>query len=756
MAISVGVLIDPGGNLSVFENKIIDARHRYHNAPTEQTKKIIILDITEDSIKRLEPVYGRWPWPRSVHGEIIEYLKSDGASVVGFDILFPERSLRREIDAGIIDDLRSFALSADIPEVRSELIKRIESLKAEFSDGLFVSAVNKAGNVILPSVFTLNKNDLERFPELVQDEGNAEKIKKAISRSSILTGEGLPFQVFHNATIPFDSLSAAARGVGHINYTPDKDGVCRKFFPILFFRDRGRAYPAFPLLVASAYFMKSIRVFNDRIEIGNSVIPLFSDGSTFIRYQGGTVEADREDRDGYRSHYDFVPYDYVLASKDLIEAGNAPLLEKGFFRNKIVLVTASAAGLSDQRATPFSPVTPGIEIHANIIDNILSNRFMYRIGSLTEIFYILLLSGAVGILSYFTGPYLGALFSTALILSVSAVEWSIFREGYLLPIIKPLTAMTATYFGILLLKYVKEYRNRIFLKTAFGHYISSEVLEDILSSPEKLKLGGENRLMTVLFSDIEGFTSLSERMTPEETGAVLNEYLTAMVRCIKDNKGTLDKFIGDAVMAFWNAPLHQENHASLACDTALMMMKNLKSLTARWKDEGKSAIAIRIGINTGEMVVGNMGSKDIFDYTVLGSEVNTASRLEPLNKEFGTRIIVSESTKNDAGRFSPERFLFRNLGKVLLKGTATPLIVSELISLKEDAEQTVLTLVDDFERGLEMFQDGDRNNAGKCFESILMRFPDDGPSRVYLQLCDPHLNRTGTEAFPGVYVQRSK
>ncbi|MEW5910921.1 MAG: adenylate/guanylate cyclase domain-containing protein, partial [Thermodesulfobacteriota bacterium] len=253
-----------------------------------------------------------------------------------------------------------------------------------------------------------------------------------------------------------------------------------------------------------------------------------------------------------------------------------------------------------------------------------------------------------------------------------------------------------------------------------------------------------------------GFSSLSETMTPEETAAILNEYLTAMVKCIKTNMGTLDKFIGDAVMAFWNAPLLQENHTSLACETALMMMSSLKSLAARWKDEGKPAIAIRIGINTGEMVVGNLGSKDIFDYTVLGSEVNTASRLEPLNKEFGTRIIVSESTRKEAGRFPPERFVFRNLGKVLLKGTATPLYVSELISLQENAEKTVLNMVDDFEKGLEMFQNQDRKSAKNCFESILIRFPNDGPSRTYLQLCDPHLSGTGTDAFPGMYIQRSK
>lgn len=756
LVVSLLVIVDLGENLAGFENKLIDARHRYFVAPTGNTKEIAILDITEDSIKRLEPVYGRWPWPRSVHGEVVEYLKSDGAGIIAFDILFPERSLRQEIDAGTIDDLRSFAINADIPEVREELIKKIESLKTGFSDSLFVSAVAEAGNVILPVVFSMNQSDSERFPELVQEEVKTREIKTAIVASSIPVDLGTPFPSFYNATVPFDSLASAARGVGHINYAPDKDGICRTFYPFLYYRDKERVYPAFPLLVASAYLMEPIRISGGRIRIGNTVIPHLPDGRVVIRYQGGSTEPDNNESRRYESYYSFVPYDAVLASKDLLAAGKTPLLAKGFFRNKIVLITASAAGLSDQRATPFSPVTPGIEIHANIIDNIVSNRFMKGIGSTTEKGYLLLLSSLIAAVSFFFGPFPGALFSSGLILSVSAAEWIVFKYGYLLPIIQPLVAMTATYLAVILLKYAMEFRKRKFLKAAFGHYMSPAVLEDILSSPEKLKLGGEKRFMTVLFSDIEGFSSLSETMTPEETAAILNEYLTAMVNCIKNNKGTLDKFIGDAVMAFWNAPVFQDNHAYLACDTALMMMRSLKSLTARWKDERKPVIAIRIGINTGEMIVGNLGSKDIFDYSVLGSEVNTASRLEPLNKEFGTRIIVSERTRNEAGRFAPERFLFRDLGKVLLKGTATPVNVSELMSLQENAEETLLKMVNDFEKGLEIFQNGDRGNAGKCFESILMRFPNDGPSRTYLQLCDPYLSRTGTDAFPGVYLQRSK
>ena len=195
-----------------------------------------------------------------------------------------------------------------------------------------------------------------------------------------------------------------------------------------------------------------------------------------------------------------------------------------------------------------------------------------------------------------------------------------------LPIVSPVVVMTGSYLGTLLLKYILEHKEKNYIRSAFGHYIAPAVLEDILKSPEKLRLGGERRNMTVLFSDVEGFTSLSEKMQPEEVSILLNEYLSSMTQCIIRTNGTLDKFIGDAVMAIWNAPVKQEDHAGLACETALLMIKELSLLRKKWEEEKRPVLNMRIGINTGEMIVGNMGSKQIFDYTVLGSEVNAAAR----------------------------------------------------------------------------------------------------------------------------------
>jgi len=277
-----------------------------------------------------------------------------------------------------------------------------------------------------------------------------------------------------------------------------------------------------------------------------------------------------------------------------------------------------------------------------------------------------------------------------------------------------------------------------------------------LKSPDKLKLGGERKYMTVLFSDVEGFTTLSEQISPEEISALLNEYLTSMVHCITQNSGTLDKFIGDAVMALWNAPCEQNEHAALACETALLMMKELGGMRKKWQEEQKPLINARIGINTGDMIVGNMGSKKIFDYTVLGSEVNVAARLEPLNKDFGTRIAVSESTRTEAEKYRPERFVFRRLARVQLKGRNKPLEVHELVGLREDTGEDILGMIEMFETGLGLFMDSKFAEAKAIFQTIPEKTPIDGPSKTYISLCEYYEKNPPENSWRGIYVQESK
>lgn len=757
--VSLAVFLDPGKQLSTFEKKTIDARYSFYARPTSHTGDIIILEITEEAIKRFEPFYGRWPWPRSIHGEVIEHLISDGAASVGFDIVFSEQSMRQEVDSSTIDELAVLAKNTDVPEIREELLRRLGAMKPEAGDIEFASAVKYSSNVFQASVFYVDESDLSKDQNFGADETTALKIKTALANSAV----PLPLRdhqnTYFNATIPFPELAEASRGIGHINVIPDSDGIYRRFNPLLWFKDEDTAYPSLALAIAAhlkGIPLDAVRMQNGSLILGDVKIPMLSDGSVMINYQGGRITHERGGKSKYESFYRYVPYELVIASRDLIQAGREPAIPKGTFKGKIVLITASAAGLTDLRATPFSPVTPGVEIHANIIDNILSKKFLHTVGGWKEKIYILFLAMIVGIIASKSRPSSGFATTAILVVFMAGLHWRLFGNGWVLPIVSPVTAMTGTYLGVLLVKYIFEEREKRQIRTAFGHYLAPQVLEDVLKTPGKLKLGGERRHMTVLFSDIEGFTSLSEHLPPEEISSILNEYLGQMMNCIKKTEGTLDKFIGDAVMAEWNAPVAQEDHAARACDTALFMMDELRHLKEKWEKEQKPPLNARIGINSGEMVVGNMGSKEIFDYTVIGNEVNTSARLEPLNKDFGTNIIVSESTRLEAEKSAPGKFIFRLLAKVELKGRAVPLNVYELTGRSNNIGKEHLKAIELYDEGFALFLKAGFSDAKKLFLMAAEKYPEDRPSKKYVSLCEYYESNPPDSGWDGIYKQTTK
>jgi adenylate cyclase len=756
---SLVVLLDLGGHLDGFERKTLDARYRFFASPGPHTGDIVILNISEEAIRMLEPFYGRWPWPRAVHADAIDYLEADGARAIGFDILFSERALRQEVDAATIGELKALAKNADLPEVRAELQRRLDAVDPALSDAWFVERVGRSSNVFQASVFHVAEDDLALDPGLAADEEQAVRIRSALSASAVPTRKRSRDPVFFNATVPFEALARASRGVGHINYLPDGDGVCRRFMPLAWLGQGEAAYPSLALIVAAALKgvpPKSIGTKDDRVVVGDIEIPLLPDGSALINYRGGRVTDDPGGRGKFESFYRHISYEAVLASADYVRAGKDPPLAKGTFANKVVLVTASAAGLADLRATPFSPVTPGVEIHANIIDNVLSGGFLRRLDGLAEKGYVLALALLVGAIAARTRPQVGAVAVALLASGVMGFHWALFGHGWVLPIVSVAVALVATYLGVVLLKYAAEEKEKTRIRAAFGHYLAPQVLEEVLRSPERLRLGGERRRVTVLFSDIEGFSSLSERLAAEEVAAILNEYLDRMMACIKQTGGTLDKFIGDAVMAEWNAPVAQPDHAARACETALLMAEETARLGEKWRAEGKPPLNMRIGINTGEMIVGNLGSSEIFDYTVIGDEVNVAARLEPLNKDFASRIAVSASTRGDAEAQRPGRFVFRRLVRVALKGKTAPLDVSELVGARDAVTAERMAAIGLFERGIDAYLARRFAEARTLFGQALEREPQDGPARRYLEQCTACEAAALPPDWQGVYVQESK
>jgi adenylate cyclase len=739
---AAAVTVDPSGCLENVERRTLDARARYHATPTPYSHRIIIVRINEETISRLAPLYGRWPWPRSLHGELVDYLAEDGAAAIGFDLLFTEPEMRREVDAAELDALAALTENADIPEVRLELVRRLELMRPGAADREFSTRVRAAGMVFQAVVLD---------PDTPLDALNVPVAPPVPLPAPDKTQPG-------HLLFPFPELAVAARGIGVINALPDPDGVYRRFDPLVWPRHAQGAYPALGLAMAAhvqGIPLSSIQKAPEGLRVGSAVLPLDSNGRAWLRFQGGSVVQLGENTTAFQSIYQEVAYEQILASKDLRASNQVAPLVPGHFKDAIVLVSAMAAGLSDLRATPFSPVTPGVQLHANMIDSLLAGRFLRSIPSGAAVLLTWALCALAALAARRLRLTIGTPVSLLLGLVVLTLAWSAYGMGWVVPLAPPLAGMMLAYGGALLMRAAAAEKERRWLRTAFGHYLAPNVLAEVLRQPHKLRLGGERRRVTVLFSDVAGFTTISERLRPEDVSTLLNAYLDRMTHCVTRTEGTLDKFVGDAVMAEWNAPAEQPDHAARACETALLMLEEAGGLRETWRVAG-AALDMRVGINTGDVVVGNMGSHQIFDYTVIGNEVNTAARLEPLNKSFGTRILVSGAARREAETQRPGRYVFRALGQVSPKGRAEPLEVCELWGWRTALTPQAEASLADFERALRLYQDGRFIEAKDAFTEVLALNAQDGPAAAFLALCEAFLVTPPGDGWNGVYVQTDK
>jgi adenylate cyclase len=426
--------------------------------------------------------------------------------------------------------------------------------------------------------------------------------------------------------------------------------------------------------------------------------------------------------------------------------------------NKIVLVGATEIGIADLRPTPFNPVFPGVEIHASVTGNILDGRFLIE-NNLTHALDIGLLFVLPILLVFLLirarGTVIGFTIFIVFVFLYLLGNFLIFtRLNFVISTIYPALSIGFAYV------FFEAYRNLVierrsrYLRKAFSSYVSSDLVDEILRDPDKLKLGGENKKVTLLFSDIRGFTSLSESIPPEMLVSVLNEYLSPMTQIVMEERGTLDKYIGDAVMAIFGAPLDVPDHAIRACQAALSMLKKLGQINNEWRKRNFPSIAIGIGINTGEAIVGNMGANMRFDYTAIGDSVNLASRLEGLNKLYGTEIIISKSTLENLNS-SEAPFLFRELDVVQVKGKEEPISIFELVNtFSNDTNKTKLVTM--FTEALNRYREGKFHEAKEKFTEILRNFPNDTPSALYKERCQEYILHPPPLDWTGVYTAKEK
>jgi adenylate cyclase len=598
----------------ILEAKTLDLQFALRG-PITPGPETVIATIDEKSINRL----GRFPWPRSTWGRVVDRLTEEGAKVIVFDVFFTE------------------------PE-------------AVASDDLFQRAIMRSGRVVLPVVFDFAETGYKEsgftdqkidflLPSAYMAMKNTD-VPSAVPVAKMVLPTLLRF-------------SAYAKTLAHINMNPDIDGTLR--WEMLAVEYLGDYYAPIGLQAARLYrdipMEKMALDFSGAVQVGDATIPTDEFGRMLINYRGPNKT--------------FPMYPI----SDLLDQ----TLPAGTFKDKIVLIGATAIGIYDLRVTPYSTNMAGIEKHASVVDNILKGDFLRRAPDI-DIPLIFVFTLILGILIPRLGARSGAALFIALFAGYSGFVYALFiTKGIWFSWVYPASALFFGYTSQTAYRFFTEERRARDIRKMFSSYVSKRIVDELIRDPSKMKLGGDRRGLTVLFSDIRGFTTFSEKHQPEEVVSQLNEYLGAMTNIVFEHEGTLDKFVGDAIVAFWGAPLEQQDHAERACRCSLAMIAKLKELQKGWEAQGKHVIDIGVGINTGEMIVGNMGAEGKkMDFTVIGDNVNLGARLEGLTRKYNNHIIISEFTYAKV----KDIVKVNELGSVTVKGKETPVVIYDLVGIQ--------------------------------------------------------------------------
>jgi adenylate cyclase len=673
--------------IDTWERRTLDVRVRAFARPERADPGIVAVVIDQKSLdtSKAPPIDQSWPWPRDFHAVVLSYLLDSGARVVAFDLLFSEVSIYTRRDA-YDDDEQLARAGAGRPVIHAASFTQEDAARAD----------TRWPGGFLNQPFT-------RAVDAAQGE------------------------TFNKATLPAEPILGSSRGLGWIGFEPDQDGICRSIRPAAPYAPSGsleaREVWALPLAIAAVLDRRIEvvpgRLAGTRLTVDGRRLPIDEDGRLLLRFHGG---------EGAYRQYSFTT---VLTSAKRAAAG-LPVTEArpDEFRDKVVIVGANAAGLLDLRATSMRAVLPGYVIHATALDNVLHGDSIRRPREPARVAVLLLLGAICGVLvTWYPSLRGGALVVSGLAVGFLGLAlWAFDARGVWLDVVPPALALLGAYGGASGASYLAEGRERRFLRAAFSRYLAPEVVEQLVASPGRLALGGEIREMTVLFADVAGFTSLAERADPRQLVELMNECFTEVTRVIQRHGGTVDKFIGDAVMAFWNAPLPQPDHAARAARAAGELLQSVERLGHQWRERGLPPISMRVGVATGRSLVGNVGSQTKFNYTVMGDPVNLASRLEGAAKVYQTLSLVAGSTVEAArGAVS-----FRELDWLQVKGRSEPVAVFEVLR-DGDARAGAAEARARFAAGLAAYRERRFADAVQAFQAAVTSDPDDGPARELLE-----------------------
>ncbi len=631
--------------LQTMEWKIYDLEFRVLTNPADASRDIVMIEVDEESLELMaDNGFGRFPYPRDTYALLLNFLERARSRVITFDIPFIE------------------------PDSGTEGPARDQEL---------VEATRRLGNVIHAfMVSDIYKHRPESPP-----------------RGDYRLGPEV--EEHDMVKLPYPGLVQASRMLGNTFFVFDSDGPVRRIVP--FVRQGDVYYPSLGIataMVALNLRPSDVSLDGGGLHLGTITIPLFDVEKEYlerihsrhmlVNYRGGPfLSSEQRARRTYRS---YKIWDLLL-SEMKIENSEKPVIDPSEFRDKIVFIATTAPGLSDVFQTPFGSEgrMPGMQVHASVVDDILNRSFLRPAPRSWSIILLGISTLLVGILGVYVGFWwsLGAAFAIGF--ADAGIAAFSFRHGFWLACVPTVIGLILAQFTSVAYKYFVEDRAKRQVKSLFSRYVSPVVVKELIEDPSKARLGGQRREMSVLFSDIRGFTTFSEARQPEEVIHQLNEYFTRMVELLFQHHGTLDKFVGDMIMGLFNAPILDPDHADHAVRMGLAMLEELKILNARWAQEGRPSLDIGVGINTGDMIVGNVGSERTLSYTVLGDNVNLGSRLESLNKQYHSHIIISESTRS---RLKGSYFI-RPLGKVKVKGKTVDVEIFEICRSQEELDRRI-------------------------------------------------------------------
>lgn len=710
------------GLLDGLERQAYDLRVRA-TVPNTLDERVVIADIDEKSLKAL----GRWPWSRDVLAEFMDTLFTHyQVRVVGYDVVFAEGEKNSGLQ--LMQELAQGPLKND-GAFLNELEQRQESLDY---DKRFAASL-KDRNVVLGMVFNGSRGDNLNSPP---------------PPFAALTAEGAAamgdLHQPQSYTANIDALTQNARITGFFdNPQLDADGIFRRV-PLFQLYDN-KLYPSLALatvhMALGAPPVQLVRPQSggysaiEGVALGEGenglFIPTDKHSAVLVPWRG--------------KHGDAFEY---FSISDILEKKVAP--EK--LKDRIVLVGTTAPGLLDLRSTPLEKSYPGVEVHANIIAGILDDMVRQQPAWVLGVEILLLIAVALVTLlltTRFTPPLQVAI-TAVLAVIVIGLNFLAWNRGMVLPLASPLLLLAILFTYIMAFGFFSETQGKRTITRLFGQYVPPDLVDEMAKNPEKISLEGESRELTVLFSDVRDFTSISEGLSATELSALMNAYLTAMTRLIHKHRGTIDKYMGDAIMAFWGAPLHDANHARLALLTAMEMKSDLLILQNDFRKRGWPALNIGIGLNTGPMNVGNMGSEFRMAYTVMGDAVNLGSRLESLSKNYGVTIVVSEATRAAVPDFS-----YRPLDCVRVKGKLEPVTIYEPVGESATLDASTQQELREWETVLQHYRRQEWDVAEKRLKALLNA--NDRPLyRLYLQRIAQFGETPPPADWDGVYTYTTK